>query len=133
MTWPRVTWPHGGVASHDLAPSDVASHDVASRDIASCDVASRDLTSHCVASYVLVRSRRNAWSFADAGSTEGVSEFLLEATIMQDFSHANVLSLLAVVIDDVTPYVIMPLMENGDLRALVSNHSLVSRHERAGT
>jgi len=48
-----------------------------------------------------------------------VSEFLEEATIMHNFDHPNVLSLLGVVIDEGKPYVIMPLMEHGDLRTFI--------------
>ena len=40
---------------------------------------------------------------------------------MIDFDHRNVLSLIAVAIENELPYVVLPLMENGDLRGFVSN------------
>ncbi|KAK2177082.1 hypothetical protein NP493_619g02013 [Ridgeia piscesae] len=55
----------------------------------------------------------------NADSVRSVSEFLEEATIMHNFDHPNVLSLLGVVIDEGKPYVIMPLMEHGDLRTFI--------------
>ncbi len=55
-----------------------------------------------------------------------VEEFLSEATIMQDFQHENVLTLLAVAIKDNLPFVILPFMANGDLRTYVSNTHKVS-------
>ena len=61
----------------------------------------------------------------DSESVRSVSEFLEEATIMHNFDHPNVLSLLGVVIDDNKPYVIMPLMENGDLRVFIGNRERV--------
>ena len=65
---------------------------------------------------------------ADADSDRSVSEFLEEATIMHNFTHPNVLSLLGVVIDDNKPYVIMPLMENGDLRAFIGKQVRKQSH-----
>ena len=62
---------------------------------------------------------------ADADSVRSVSEFLEEATMMHNFTHPNVLSLIGVVIDDNKPYVIMPLMENGDLRVFIGNRERV--------
>ncbi|KAK2177078.1 hypothetical protein NP493_619g02003 [Ridgeia piscesae] len=58
-------------------------------------------------------------TFKNADSVRNVSEFLEEATIMHNFDHPNVLSLLGVVIDEGKPYVIMPLMEHGDLRTFI--------------
>jgi len=40
---------------------------------------------------------------------------------MIDFAHVNVLTLLAIAIDHQTPYVILPLMEHGDLKSYISN------------
>ena len=47
---------------------------------------------------------------------------------MQDFSHENVLSLLAVVMDEGRPYVVLPFMEYGDLKSYVSDPSRVSEY-----
>jgi serine/threonine protein kinase len=53
-------------------------------------------------------------------------EFLIEAVIMADFNHPNVLSLLAITMANRRPYVILPLMEHGDLRSFISNPNNVS-------
>ena len=63
--------------------------------------------------------------FTDADTVRSVSEFLEEATIMHNFDHPNVLCLLGVVIDHNKPYVIMPLMENGDLRIFIGKRDRV--------
>ena len=53
--------------------------------------------------------------------------FLEEAIMMIDFTHKNVLTLLAIAIDERdVAYVILPFMENGDLRKFVSDESNVS-------
>ncbi|KAK2141614.1 hypothetical protein NP493_5173g00007 [Ridgeia piscesae] len=62
----------------------------------------------------------------DASTVRSVSEFLAEATIMHKFEHPNVLSLLGVVIEKNTPYVIMPLMKNGDLKGFIAQRDRVS-------
>ncbi len=45
-----------------------------------------------------------------------VEEFLREAIVMESFSHRNLLSVLGVVVQRNTPYVVLPFMANGDLR-----------------
>lgn len=52
--------------------------------------------------------------------------FLEEAVIMKDFDHLNVLSLYGVVIRNNEPHVILPYMENGDLKNYVKNEDNVS-------
>ena len=48
-------------------------------------------------------------------------EFVMEAVLMADFNHENVMWLTAIVIDnDMTPRVLLPLMENGDLRSFIA-------------
>jgi len=54
------------------------------------------------------------------GTVSSVSEFLEEATVMHSFDHPNVLPLLGVVIANDRPFVIMPLMQNGDLRTFIA-------------
>ena len=44
-------------------------------------------------------------------------DFLEEAVIMRNFKHKNVLSLIGVVIDNNKPHVLLPFMENGDLKS----------------
>ena len=53
---------------------------------------------------------------------------MAEATIMKDFHHPNVLTLYGVVILQNKPYVLLPLMENGDLQSFVRNTQVVRGH-----
>ena len=53
--------------------------------------------------------------------------FLEEASIMSTFEHPNVLSLIGVALDhQEKPYVVLPFMENGDLKTFVSSSSKAS-------
>ncbi len=54
-------------------------------------------------------------------SLKQIEEFLTEATMMMGFDHDNVLSLIGVVIDDFDIYVLMPFMENGNLKQFLNN------------
>ena len=58
---------------------------------------------------------------------EDLESFLSESVVMKDFSHPNVLGLLGVVFDtpDGTPYLVLPFMENGNLK-----HYLKSKREK---
>ena len=62
-----------------------------------------------------------------------VTQFLEEATIMKDFTHQHVLHLLGVAIDDDRVYVVLPYMENGDLKSFISNDANVSVKLYGGT
>ena len=62
-----------------------------------------------------------------------VTQFLEEATIMKDFTHQHVLHLLGVAIDDDRVYVVLPYMENGDLKSFISNDANVSVKPYDGT
>ena len=53
-------------------------------------------------------------------------EFIKEATMMREFQHENVLTLYGVLIKENRPYVILPLMENGDLHTYLLNPINVS-------
>jgi len=54
-------------------------------------------------------------------------EFVMEAVLMADFDHRNVMWLIAIVIDDeMKPHVLLPLMENGDLRSFIAKPNNVS-------
>ena len=64
---------------------------------------------------------------AHSDSMRNRVEFLMEAVLMADFDHKNVMWLTAIVIDDdMNPHVLLPLMELGDLRAFISKPSNVS-------
>ena len=65
------------------------------------------------------------YSITEADTVRKVSEFLEEATIMHKFDHPNVLTLLGVVIEKNTPYVIMPLMKHGDLKGFIADRDRV--------
>ena len=65
--------------------------------------------------------------YLDVGMTmDDLLEFLEEATLMKDFQHENVLHLVGVVLQEGKPYVLLPLMENGDLRHFLLNPNNVS-------
>ena len=53
-------------------------------------------------------------------------KFLEEATMMLDFNHQHILPLLGVSIHKNRPHVILPYMENGDLKEYISNPQNVS-------
>ena len=55
-----------------------------------------------------------------------VEDFLNEAMIMRKFNHPNVLSLIGVTVHDNKPSVILPLMENGNLKKFLNSHQSVS-------
>ena len=60
-------------------------------------------------------------------SFEDFENFLFEGTLMIDFKHRNVLSLLGVVhVKGERPLVVLPFMENGDLSTFVKRDELVS-------
>ncbi|KAH9503786.1 hypothetical protein Btru_066622, partial [Bulinus truncatus] len=60
-----------------------------------------------------------------------LKEFIIEALIMKDFEHPNVLKLIGMAEKDPgVPYVILPFMDNGDLLTYVRNESLdLSLHD----
>ena len=53
-------------------------------------------------------------------------EFLYEAAIMRRLKHPNILSSLGVSVYEGAQYVLLPLMNNGDLRSYMKRHSTVS-------
>ena len=64
---------------------------------------------------------------AHSDSIKNRVEFLMEAVLMADFDHKNVMWLIAIVIDDdMNPNVLLPLMDNGDLRSFIAKPSHVS-------
>ena len=54
-----------------------------------------------------------------------IEKFLREAIIMKDLKHKHVLGLEGVAISSQTVYVIMPYMENGDLRTFLTDPTKV--------
>lgn len=56
-----------------------------------------------------------------------VTNFLTEATIMKDFDHPNVLSLIGVVLNDQQlPMVVIPCMARGDMKNVLRDNTIVS-------
>jgi len=56
-----------------------------------------------------------------------LQEFLQEATMMRHFNHPNVLSVVGVVFKEGRPFVLIPFMENGDLRQYLRNQNNVRK------
>jgi len=55
-----------------------------------------------------------------------VNMFLREAIMMKGFSHPHVLSLIGITFDtDNSPLVVLPYMDNGDLRTYISSPDMV--------
>ncbi len=63
---------------------------------------------------------------AEQGGVNEIEEFLSEATIMKDFHHDNVLSLIGVVIENNNVFVVLPFMSNGCLREYIRKNDIVS-------
>ena len=58
---------------------------------------------------------------------EMLENFLLEGTMMIDFKHENVLSLIGIIYErGERPLVVLPLMENGDLHSFIKRDDIVS-------
>ena len=66
----------------------------------------------------------------DSSTKQEAIEFLQEATLMKDFKHDNIMSLIGVVIEHDKAFVLLPFMENGDLRTFISNDGNVSSIKR---
>ena len=62
----------------------------------------------------------------DCSTKQEAIEFLQEATIMKEFKHDNIMALVGVVIEHDKALVLLPFMENGDLRSFISNDGNVS-------
>ena len=60
---------------------------------------------------------------ADFITVENITSILRESILMKDFDHPNVLNVLGVGFntDDGLPFVILPFMENGDLKTYLKN------------
>jgi len=58
--------------------------------------------------------------------SSAVNNFLLEAILMRDFDHANVLSLIGVTLNqDDLPMVVLPFMAKGDLKGVLKDEKSV--------
>lgn len=59
-------------------------------------------------------------------SEQQKSEFLQEAQLMSHFKHEHILQLLGVCLDNDPPFIIMELMEGGDLLTYLRNSRNIS-------
>ena len=59
--------------------------------------------------------------YIDALDSDEVESFLNECVLMKKVEHPNVLGLLGVCLntEDGLPYIVLPFMENGDLKAFL--------------
>ena len=59
----------------------------------------------------------------DCRNMEELDLFISESVIMKDFKHRNILGLVGVSVgvedDKAIPYIILPFMENGDLKGFL--------------
>ena len=53
-----------------------------------------------------------------------IVDFLQEMTVMKQFDHPNVLSLIGVSVLEDKPCALLPLMSNGDLRKFINDHTV---------
>ena len=67
---------------------------------------------------------------AEASKPEEIEDFIAESAIMLDFNHPNVLRLVGVCFDteDKLPVIVLPYMENGDLK-----HFLKSKRSKSSS
>ncbi len=55
-------------------------------------------------------------------SYKNIRDFIEESALMHSFDHPNVLGLIGISLDkNSSPYIILPYMENGDLRTFLKN------------
>lgn len=57
----------------------------------------------------------------DSRTDKTIKSFLQEAFRMQGFKHRNVLTMIALTYRGKVPFVILPFMENGDLKTYVND------------
>ena len=69
----------------------------------------------------LLDYQRLLYAFPDQNCSESAEKFLREALTMSDFQHKNVLSLVGITLKDGQPHIIVPLMEQGDLKSYVAS------------
>ncbi len=55
-------------------------------------------------------------------SYKNIRDFVEESALMYSFDHPHVLGLIGISLDEnCSPYIILPYMENGDLRTFLKN------------
>ena len=65
----------------------------------------------------------------EASSREEIEDFMAEPALMQGFDHCNVLELLGICFDTQNhiPLIVLPYMENGDLRSFLKSKRLTDK------
>jgi len=65
----------------------------------------------------------------EASSREEIEDFMAEPALMQGFDHCNVLELLGICFDtqNHVPLIVLPYMENGDLRTFLKSKRLADK------
>lgn len=87
------------------------------------EVALKSLKCQIVPNMILYYTFTVPFHFLVQPSPEELTEFVSESAIMLGFNHPNVLKLLGVCFDtdDNLPLIILPFMENGDLRSFLAS------------
>lgn len=62
-----------------------------------------------------------------------LKEFLMEAALLKDLEHSNILKADGVVLKDKKPMIILPYMNKGSLKCLIMQTQLVSFKTLIGT
>ena len=57
--------------------------------------------------------------------TDGLKRFLNEAIIMRNFDHENVMRMIGFAVKSNNPYILLPYMENKDLRTYLKQNKQV--------
>lgn len=62
-----------------------------------------------------------------ATDSQAITNFLMEAVLMKEFDHPNVLSLIGVVLNDQQlPMAVIPYMARGDMKKVLKDDTMVS-------
>ena len=66
------------------------------------------------------------YTTGENATQQEVDDFIAESVIMVDFDHPNVMRLMGVCLDadDGLPLIVLPYMENGDLRSFLKEKRL---------
>lgn len=70
--------------------------------------------------------KNNLQTLKKGTSEQEKNEFLQEAQLMSHFKHEHILQLLGVCLDNDPPFIIMELMEGGDLLTYLRNSRNIS-------
>ncbi len=60
-------------------------------------------------------------------TSDDISAFMDEVMRMKGFTHRNVLTIIGLVFNENQPYVVLPYMENGNLKSFLADPDRVSQ------